>query len=160
MRSALVLVGGAWVALLCALAPACGSSGGNSDGGHDAAADRTPDSVTDVAAEKPECMGLDAEAMGLTFAPACLTCIGTYCCEEAKPCAGDEECKQILQCESVCTAHGNAAMDCAIGCIVTDGKDAGGEMTIPPDAKLNSTQNAAETLDVCIAGHCSSECGK
>jgi len=104
-------------------------------------------------------MGIDADSVGIDFAPGCLTCVATYCCTEAKACATSAECKQIIKCEAACSAMGNAAMTCAEACIYSDGKDAGGS-TEPPDGfKASSAESQAETLDFCFAPHCASVCG-
>jgi len=154
--SVVIAVGGACIALLCALAPACGSSSTASDGGTDAPADKSP---VDVAQEMPaECVGIDADSMGIEFAAGCLTCVATHCCTLAKACATSEECKQIIKCEAACTAMGNAAMACAVGCIFSDGKDAGGSSSIPSDAKLDDAESQAFTLDECFSHTCASVC--
>jgi hypothetical protein len=164
MRATVVVVGVAWAALLAVLSPACGSSSGSGDdAGVDVKADKTP---VDVATDKgsdalAKCNGLDAAASGLTFAPACLSCIGAHCCMEADTCAGDPACKPILACEATCVADGNAAMDCAVCCISSGGHDGGdtGSCDANEDVTLSSAQNAAKSLDLCLALNCSADCG-
>jgi hypothetical protein len=147
------------VAALCLGTLACGEQVGRGANEAGIDADSSSDAGVDAAEEMPvECVGIDADSMGIDFAPGCLACVATHCCTQAKVCATQEECKQIIKCEAACTAMGNAAMACAVGCIFSDGKDAGGLSSIPPDAELDNAQNQAFTLDECFARTCASVC--
>jgi len=114
--------------------------------------------MTDVSGKKPpECMGIDADSVGIDFAPGCLTCIATYCCTEAKACATNAECKQIIKCEASCYALGNTSDGCTEVCTGNNGQDAGAGSfdgcVIPNPAEIQ-----AQSLDDCFVPHCASLC--
>ena len=135
------------------LGPACSSSsstpvGSGSDAGHDTGASEedAPEEATVAAAAS--CDGLDAATQGLTFPATCEACIAVHCCTDALACAMASGCKQIEECAATCVAGGTAAQTCAEHCIAQDAST----------AHLSAGQNAAETLDLCLASNCSSVC--
>jgi hypothetical protein len=143
---------------------ACGSSSSGADGdsgAHDSSSkpdgDGKEDTATDastkdVVKDASVCKGLADAAAGLTFAPACLACLGAGCCMQAQACAEDSACKAILACEATCVAGGTTGITCATMCIK-------GDSGVDATADLDPAQNAAYALDECLIGMgCSGAC--
>jgi hypothetical protein len=107
-----------------------------------------------IGVETGSCTGLAAAAAGLTFPPACLTCLGTNCCALAQACVAEPGCKTILACEATCVSKGISGITCGQTCIPD--KNLG---TDAATSGLDAAQQAAYALDLCIFSMgCSTSC--
>jgi hypothetical protein len=112
---------------------------------------RLDEAGVDTGSDAASCTGVDAAISGFHVAEVCKTCIEAHCCAQAEGCAISTGCQAIEECATACVARGTAPMTCAVMCIEMD---AG----YPDGGQLSPSQNAAEVLDLCLAGKCSSQC--